>query len=54
MGSELPALTPDDVFAIKIWLVVASILIAFIASPFVLSWWLERENRRLRSAQQAT
>jgi len=47
-----PELTPESVAAIQVWLIVAGILIAFIASPFILSWWLERKNRIMRSAHQ--
>lgn len=47
-----PELTPERLFEIKILLVIAGVLIAFVLFPFVFSWWLERENKRMRSARQ--
>lgn len=52
MAMSAPDLTPERLSEIKILLVIVGVLIAFVALPFVLSWWLERKNRILRSAHQ--
>lgn len=47
-----PELTPERLAEIKVLLWIAGVLMAFVALPFVASWWLERQNRIMRSAYQ--
>lgn len=52
MGSELPAITPDKLAEIKLWLWISAALILFIALPFIASWYYERKSRILRTAYE--
>lgn len=52
MNNQLPELTPERIHEIHILLVVAGVLIFFVALPFVVCWYMEWHNSFMRTAYQ--